>query len=89
MLPSKLMEYMYFQIGVIAPRLDIIEHYFDEKTIKFYEPENIEDLANCIVDLYENPEKMISLIKRANKVIERYNWDTQEKDYLELINPVI
>jgi glycosyltransferase involved in cell wall biosynthesis len=85
MLPSKLMEYMHFQIAVIAPRLQIIEHYFDETMIKFYEPENIEDLSKCILDLYENHEKRISLIKSANKVIEQYNWDTQAKDYLELI----
>jgi glycosyltransferase involved in cell wall biosynthesis len=87
MLPSKLMEYMYFKIAAIAPRLDIIKHYFDEKMIKFYEPDNIKELANCIIDLYENPVERISLIKRADKVMERYNWDTQEKDYLELIVP--
>ncbi|MCK5229813.1 MAG: glycosyltransferase family 4 protein [Desulfobulbaceae bacterium] len=85
MLPVKLLEYVYMQKPVIAPRLKIIERYFDETMIKYFEPENVEDLARCIVELYENPEERKSLVNKANKFIKKYNWKTQEKEYLKLI----
>jgi len=85
MLPVKLLEYVYMQMPVIAPRLKIIERYFDEDMIMFFEPGDHVELARCIVELYENPEKRNSLVKNANKFIKKHNWKTQEKEYLKLI----
>jgi len=85
MMPVKLMEYVHLQIPVIAPRLRIIQYYFDETMIKYFEPENVEDLARCIVELYENPEERKILVENANEFIEKHNWKTQEKEYLNLI----
>ena len=85
MMPVKLMECVHLQIPVIAPRLRIIQRYFDETMIKYFEPENVENLARCIVELYENPEERKILVKNTNKFIEKHNWKTQEKEYLKLI----
>ena len=86
MMPVKLMEYVHLQIPVIAPRLQIIRYYFDEHMVKFFEPENVEDLARCIVELYENEEEQQSLVRNANKFYLKHNWKRQEKEYLELIS---
>jgi glycosyltransferase involved in cell wall biosynthesis len=85
MLPVKLMEYVYLQIPVIAPRLSIIKYYFDETMIKYFEPENVDDLGKCITDLYKNPNERISLVKNANVFFEKYSWKKQEKEYLRLL----
>ena len=85
MMPVKLMEYVYLQIPVIAPRLSIIKYYFDETMIKYFEPENVDDLGKCIADLYKNPDERISLVKNANVFFEKYNWKKQEKEYLRLL----
>lgn len=86
MMPVKLMEYAYLQIPVIAPRLEIIKYYFNENMIKFFEPENADDLARCILELYENPKERDLLAKNASKFFEKYNWRSQEQTYLGLIN---
>jgi len=81
----KLMEYVYLQIPVIAPRLQIIRRYFEEDMLKFFEPDSVEDLARAIVELYENPEERENLVLNANKFIEKYNWKSQEKEYDRLL----
>jgi len=86
MMPVKLMEYVHLQIPVIAPRLQIIRYYFDEHMVKFFEPENVEDLARCIVELYKNEEEQKSLVRNANKFYLKHNWKRQEKEYLGLIS---
>jgi glycosyltransferase involved in cell wall biosynthesis len=85
MMPVKLMEYVFLQIPVIAPRLSIIKYYFDETMIKFFDPENIEDLGRCIVDLCKNPEERWQLVRNANVFFKKYNWKDQEKKYLKLL----
>ncbi|MFP5229775.1 MAG: glycosyltransferase, partial [Acidobacteriota bacterium] len=42
MLPDKLLEYVYLGIPVVAPRLEVIQYYFDETMLRFYEPEDVE-----------------------------------------------
>ena len=85
MMPVKLIEYVYHHIPVIAPRLDIIMHYFDEEMIKYYDPENIEQMCNCIKDLYYNIEERKSKIKNASMFFKKYNNDILGGEYLNLI----
>jgi len=86
MLPVKLMEYAYLQLPVIAPRLKIIQHYFTEDMLKYYEPENVENLAKCILELYDNPDERRSLVANSQKFYDKYNWENQESAYLRLVN---
>jgi glycosyltransferase involved in cell wall biosynthesis len=85
MLPVKLLEYVYLGIPVVAPRLQIIQRYFGDDMLKYYEPENAADLARCIVQLYRNPSEGRMLAQNASKFYDRYNWGTQAKSYLRLI----
>ncbi len=89
MMPVKLMEYVYLQIPVIAPRLQIIQYYFDNTMVKFFEPGNAKDLARAIVELYENPEERKNLVLNANKFIEKHNWKSQEKEYARLLTALV
>ena len=42
MLPVKMLEYIAFDIPVIAPRLETIQYYFNEEMVTFFEPENVD-----------------------------------------------
>ncbi len=82
MMPVKLLEYAFLKIPVIAPRLEIIQTYFDEQMIKFYEPENVEDLARCIVEMYGSPAERKSLADRASTFFSTRSWKIQGETYL-------
>ena len=63
MLPVKMLEYIALGIPVVAPRLKAIEYYFNDKMLSFYEPENVESMADAIYKLYKDEK----LQKRAGE----------------------
>ena len=84
--PVKLLEYVYLRIPVVAPRLEIIQSYFDERMLKYYEPENAADLAKSIVELYKCPKERDSFVKNASSFYERRSWKTQAAEYVKLLS---
>lgn len=85
-LPVKMMEYMAMHIPVIAPRLRNISYYFNENLVCFYEPENIDDLADKIIFLYNSPEKRKELSNYAFDYIKKHNWEQEFNKYMEIIS---
>ena len=85
MLPVKLLEYINFNIPVIAPRNRIITKYFSEDMVCFYEPENIQELAQKILFLQNNPEEGKKYASNALKFTKVYNYDTEMNKYEEVL----
>lgn len=86
MLPVKLLEYVYLGIPVIAPRLQIINRYFDDSMVRYYEPENAQELARCIVDLFRNPDERERLVKNSSRFYTQFNWVGQGEAYMRLLS---
>ncbi|MBU0995298.1 MAG: glycosyltransferase [Proteobacteria bacterium] len=86
MMPVKLMEYVALQIPVVAPRLEIIQHYFDETMVNYFDAGDYKDLARRIIDLYQNQEKRNMLVKNANTFNLKYNWREKERVYINIIH---
>ena len=85
MLPVKLLEYVYLGVPVIAPRLAVIQRYFDDTMIRFYEPENVEQLAASIVELYHDREERERLARSASSFYQQHNIKAQAEQYLDLL----
>lgn len=75
MLPVKLLEYVYFAIPVIAPRLLAIEHYFNEDQVAYYEPGNVDALAATIQRLYESPAERYRLAVSSSSFAQHFHWN--------------
>jgi len=84
-LPTKLMEYVALHIPVIAARTPIIEMYFDETMVQFFTPENVDELAACILKLYQEPSRRVALAQGADKFNEQYSWRKLSTEYVNLI----
>lgn len=85
MLPVKLLEYAYLGIPVVAPRLDVISRYFDERMVRFYEPENVEQLADAIVELAGNRKERQRLARMASTFYQTHNIQAQGDLYLTIM----
>ena len=87
MLPVKLLEYVYMGVPVIAPRLDVIARYFDDTMVRFYQPENIEQMADSIVALFHDREERERLAQNASGFYRTHNFTVQAGRYLNVVNP--
>jgi glycosyltransferase involved in cell wall biosynthesis len=83
MLPVKLLEYAAIGIPVVSARHKAIIHYFSEDMITYFEPENVESMANAILRIYRNNRQREQQVSNAKRYIDQYGW---EKHKYNLIN---
>jgi glycosyltransferase involved in cell wall biosynthesis len=83
--PTKVMEYAALGIPTIASKTTAISEYFDETAILFFTPENIDELANCILILYRDRNRLADLAQNITKFNELYNWEDQKASYYRCI----
>lgn len=86
MLPVKLLEYVHFGIPVIAPCLKTIQYYFNDGQLEYYQPENVDELAECICRLYANPERRAELARNAAEFARRFNWEAFKEELYEAVD---
>ncbi len=85
MLPVKMLEYAAMEIPTIAPRLRAIERYFDDESAVLYRPDDIEDLARRIRELYGDRSLLDRRREGLRDFNRRYNWDRMQREYLDLV----
>ena len=82
MLPVKMMEYIALGIPVVAPKLKAIQNYFTEEMVSFFEPDNIDTMAETILKLYQDSSRRKSQGEKAKAFIKQYGWEKQALDFL-------
>jgi len=86
MLPVKLLEYVHLGIPVIAPRLMTIEYYFNSEIVEYYEPGNIEEMADAIVRLYSDPQRRALLALKGREFARVFAWEIFKQDLFSVID---
>lgn len=84
MLPVKLLEYVSLRIPVVAPRLRTITHYFSEQMVSYYDPENVESMADAIARLHGTRPVAQQQAERAAGFLDKYGWHRQGPDLVAL-----
>ena len=84
MLPVKLMEYTAVGIPSIAPRLKVIQRYFDDEMVMYFNPDDITDLTNAIKKMTDK-EYRDKISANSKRFLKIYPWDAQASNYLEII----
>lgn len=88
MLPVKLLEYVATGIPVAAPRLRTIEYYFTDEMVSYFEPENVESLAQAILDLSKNEIKAKEQAGKAKAFLDQYGWEKNKTDLINLYKEI-
>ena len=84
-LPTKLMEYAALGIAAIAARTFCISEYFDETMVEFFEPGDVDELADKILLLSREPGKLLELAHNIDQFNEQYNWNEQSEKYVQFV----
>jgi glycosyltransferase involved in cell wall biosynthesis len=85
LLPTKLMEYAIMGLPCIVARTSAISAYFDKTMVQFFAPDDVEDLARCILTLYSDHEYLAQLAQGIRKFNQHYNWTKLGAEYVALV----
>lgn len=84
-LPLKLLECVAAGVPCLVSRRPTIENYFSDDDLAYFEPGDIQGIADKIADLAQHPDKLNQLASNAFRVFERYNWSKERANYLDII----
>jgi glycosyltransferase involved in cell wall biosynthesis len=80
---------MSLGVPIIVSKTKIDQYYFNESVVKFFEPENEEDLADAMLSLLKNSEDRNALARNALKFVAKKSWAVKKQIYLDLINVLV
>jgi glycosyltransferase involved in cell wall biosynthesis/peptidoglycan/xylan/chitin deacetylase (PgdA/CDA1 family) len=83
---TKILEFMSVGIPVIVSRTRIDNYYFNESSVRFFDPEDEQDLARCMLELIQNPDSRMRLAEIASEFVESYIWENNKDVYLQLVD---
>jgi len=89
MLPVKLLEFAMMGIPAIAPRLKTVEYYFGNGAVRFFNPGDINGLADAIEQLYRSPELRKSYAENAREIVDRISWPNQRGEFYRAIDSIL
>ena len=84
--PVRTFEYLVMNKPVIVPKTQGIMDYFPDGSIFFFEAGDAENLAQSILEVYENPEKTKLVLNKSLEVFNNYRWQSQKKGLIDLTN---
>lgn len=86
MLPVKLLEYLSLGIPAVAVKTPTIMRYFNEEQVRFVPEEDPEALADAIEFLFQHPVERRELAISARRFFEKYDFASQQRQYLDVIH---
>lgn len=88
--PTKVLEYAMMGIPIISSKLQVLEYFFEDDAIHFFEPGNVEQFARCVIELHENQVYREKLVENADACfVQVYNWEEESKKYFGLLGELV
>jgi len=85
-LPNKLFDYMLYGLAVLATDMEPVKSIVETEGCGIIIPEDPQKVAQVIVYLYNNREKIIEMGHRGRRaVLEKYNWHVESKAIVDTI----
>lgn len=83
-IPNKSYEYMAAGIPLLISDIDFWKSHF-EKNAFFVNPENPKEIANRIIEVFENPQKLLELSHENFKLVKNeLNWEAESQKLINL-----
>lgn len=89
MLPVKLLEYVAVGIPAVVPRLRTIQYYFTDTMVMYYEPEDVQSLADAICRVHANIELQRRQVTEARTFLARYGWEQQGEELVTMYRTLV
>jgi len=86
---TKIFEFMALNVPAIVSKTAIDSHYFNDSIVKYFEPGNVESLADAMLELIKDRQQRVILAQNAAAFIEENAWVHKGKEYLALVDGLV
>lgn len=86
---TKTLEFMSLGVPIIVSKTKIDQFYFNDSVVKFFTPDDVEDLARCMLSLINDKHLRERLRENAKKYVEDYRWDDRKQEYFNLVDSLM
>jgi len=83
---TKTLEFMSLGVPIVVSETKIDSYYFNNSVLKFFKPDDANDLAQCMLALRNDKALRDRLRENAQKFVENYSWDKKKQGYFELVD---
>jgi glycosyltransferase involved in cell wall biosynthesis len=83
---TKIFEFMALNVPAIVSKTAIDSHYFNDSIVRFFEPGNVESMAEAMLELIKDRQQRVILAQHAAAFIEKNAWVHKGKEYLDLVD---
>jgi glycosyltransferase involved in cell wall biosynthesis/peptidoglycan/xylan/chitin deacetylase (PgdA/CDA1 family) len=83
---TKILEFMALGIPVIVSKTKIDNYYFNDSVVKFFIPDDVNDLAQSMLTLLKNKNQRDTLRDNAFCFVEDYRWSKKKNEYFDLVD---
>jgi glycosyltransferase involved in cell wall biosynthesis len=82
---TKTLEFMLSGVPILLARTKIDQFYFNDSVVKFFEPDNVDDLADAMLAMITDEASRRQQAARAVEFARRNCWDQNEHLYLDIL----
>jgi glycosyltransferase involved in cell wall biosynthesis len=83
---TKTLEFMASGVPIIVSKTKVDQYYFNESLVKFFEPENVEDLAEAMLTMIRDKSLRDRLSKNGLEFAKKASWNEKKVEYFELVD---
>jgi glycosyltransferase involved in cell wall biosynthesis len=83
---TKSLEFMASGIPIIIAKTKVDQYYYDDSLVKFFEPENVEALADSMLTMVRDKSLRDRLSKNGLEFASKNSWGGKKQIYLDLVD---
>jgi glycosyltransferase involved in cell wall biosynthesis len=83
---TKVLEFMAVGVPVVVSRTKIDSLYYTDRTVKFYDRDDPDELAKAILCLHENPPLRKQLAANGLAYAQEQGWNQKKQGYLAIVD---
>lgn len=87
--PTRIFEYLALGKPVIAPSTAGILDYFNEESLLFFEPGNVDHLAKQIEFASSHPEEILEIARKGQQVYREHTWEQERETLLSRATAIL